>query len=212
MKKKKGKFLILMGLLLNAAALSLTAYNLYDASRAERVARQTLDHLEALIPTQAPTEPSQMPTVPEEFEVPDYILNPEMEMPEVEIDGITYIGTLRIPALDLNLPVISQCSYPKLKFAPCRYVGSAYLDNLVIAGHNYDCFFGSLKKLSPGDTVLFTDLDGNVFQYEVVTLETLAVTAIEEMTSGAYDLTLFTCTPANMSRITVRCDRIQEDG
>ncbi len=212
MKNKKGKFLILLGLLLLAAALFLTGYNVYDARRAEKAANVAVSRLEELIPTSAPTKPAElpteMPTAP--VEIPDYVLNPQMPMPETEIDGETYIGTLQIPALGLNLPVISQCSYPKLKIAPNRYFGSAYLDNLVIAGHNYDCFFGGLSTLSPGDTVQFTDLDGNVFRYEVVALEALKVTAIEEMLSQEYDLTLFTCNTSLSRRITVRCERIDK--
>ena len=35
----------------------------------------------------------------EEAYFPDYILNPEMDMPEKEVDGQKYIGVLRIPAL-----------------------------------------------------------------------------------------------------------------
>ena len=49
-------------------------------------------------------------------------------------------------------------------------------------------------------------MDGNVFRYEVVELETLMPTAIEEMTSGDWDLTLFTCTIGGGSRVTVRCE------
>jgi len=134
-----------------------------------------------------------------------YMRNPEIPMPEVEYEGRTYIGVLNIPALKLELPVISQWSYPSLKIAPCRYEGSAYLNNLVIAAHNYAAHFGKLKKLSPGDGVSFTDMDGNVFRYQVEAIETLAPTAIEEMTSGEYDLTLFTCTPGGKCRLTVRC-------
>lgn len=197
--KNKGKHLILLGLLLIAAALLLTGYNLYDALRAARAADQAAAKLEALLPEAAPN-------------TPDYLLHPEMEMPVQEIDGVGYIGTLRVPALGLELPVISQWSYPMLKRAPCRYVGSAYLDNLVIAAHNYNSHFGGLKKLSPGDAITFTDVDGNVFCYEVAALETLAPTAIEEMTDGGYALTLFTCTPGGASRVTVRCDRTAHPG
>lgn len=35
-----------------------------------------------------------------------------------------------------------------------------------------------------GERVSFTDMDGNVFNYEVVEIEVLAVTAVEEMESG----------------------------
>ena len=134
-----------------------------------------------------------------------------MEMPVTEMDGIGYIGTLRIPALELELPVISEWSYPNLKIAPCRYVGSAYLNTLVIAAHNYQSHFGTLKNLSEGDAVTFTDMDGNLFCYEVTALETLPPTAIAEMTASDYDLTLFTCTLGGANRVTVRCDQVMPE-
>ena len=57
-------------------------------------------------------EGSRIPADAGEVEISDYLLNPNMEMPEVEIDGNDYIGTLSIPALELSLPVMSQWSYP----------------------------------------------------------------------------------------------------
>lgn len=211
--KKKGKILIALGLLLIVAALALAAYNLYDGRRAADAASQAVSRLEERIPAPDPTESAQVPAVPEpttsvEITPPDYVLNPEMEMPVEQIDGIGYIGILRIPALGLELPVIDSWSYPGLKIAPCRYTGSAYLDNLVIAAHNYQAHFGKLKNLLPGDAITFTDMDGNVFTYAVATLETLPPTAIEEMTDAGYDLTLFTCTLGGASRVTVRCERV----
>lgn len=220
MKNNKGKIAIFLGLLLIAAALFLTAYNIYDGFRAGRSADRVIHRLEELIPTENITEGKEENqkelagivddgyAIPEESELPDYVLNPEMEMPEKEINGISCIGVLSIPDLGLELPVISQWSYPNLKVAPCRYAGSAYLNNLVIAAHNYQSHFGMLKNLSQGSAVTFTDADGNVFCYEVAALETLAPTATEEMNSGDYALTLFTCTLDGTSRVTVRCDRI----
>lgn len=214
MKNKKGFLLISIGLLLVAAALVLAAYNLYDESRASRSARQAAAQLEEFFPPEIPLDESAEPTEAppqdmEELEIPDYVLNPKMDMPVQNIDGQDYIGVLRIPALDLELPVINEWSYPHLKIAPCRYEGSAYLGNLVLAGHNYRSHFGSLKNLTQGDTVTFTDMDGNIFTYEVAALETLQPTAVEDMTAGGWDLTLFTCTYGGQSRVTVRCERTE---
>ena len=128
-----------------------------------------------------------------------------MEMPVVEVNGQKCIGTIEIPLLDLKLPVISEWSYAKLKKAPCRYSGSAYQNNLIIAGHNYRTHFSGIKRLDPGDEVIFTDADGNVFSYEVDTIETVGGTDIEKMESGDWDLTLFTCTTGGKARAAVRC-------
>ena len=139
---------------------------------------------------------------------PAFVRYPDMEMPMKEIDGETYIGVVEIPSLELSLPVMSDWSYPQLKKAPCRYVGSVYSHDAVICGHNYDRHFGRLKELIPGDEVRFTDMDGNVFSYEVMALETLAPTAVEEMTEGDWDLTLFTCTVGGTTRLAVRCEAL----
>ena len=214
---KRGTFPICLGLLLVAAALFLTAYNLYDEYRAEQAAGRAVAQLEIPLPVNAPAEApaegaaAQAPANPREIEIPDYVLDPTREMPVRSIDGEEYIGMLEIPALDRTLPVMSEWSYPRLKIAPCRYAGSAYLGNLIIAAHNYRSHFRNLKKLSEGDIVRFTDMDGNVFSYEVTLLEILQPNEADEMESGDWDLTLFTCTVGGKSRVTVRCKRIGED-
>ena len=215
--KHKGRFLILTGLLLVAAALFLAAYNLYDEARAKRSATEIMASLEADIPGVLSPEPFEITeetntgALLEEVEIPDYLLNPDMEMPVENIDGIDYIGVLRIPTLELELPIISEWSYQKLKIAPCRYSGSAYQDDLIIAAHNYNSHFGNLKNLREGDTATFTDMDGNVFTYEMVELEILQPTDIEGMESGEWDLTLFTCTIGGSSRVTARFERVEND-
>ena len=135
----------------------------------------------------------------------------QMEMPVKTVDGIEIVGILRIPALELELPIISQWSYPDLQTAPCRYSGSAYLNNLILCGHNYSSHFGRLKELREGDIITFTDMDGNLFTYEMAERETLMPTSIEEMTSGDWDLTLFTCTVGGQSRVTVRCTLVERE-
>ena len=54
---------------------------------------------------------------------------------------------------------------------------------------------------------LFFDADRNRFAYEVAGVEELDSTAIEEMVTGDWDLTLFTCTLSGQTRFTVRCIR-----
>lgn len=202
-RKQRGLLSITIGLLLIAAALFLVSYNLYDELRAEQAARQAVNKLEA--------STNQEPLASDERTViPDYVLSPNMEMPVETINGIDFIGVLRIPTLELELPVISEWNYPNLKTAPCRYSGSAYLNNLIICGHNYTSHFGRLKTLSEGDIATFTDIDGNVFIYKMVERETLNPTDIEGMESGNWDLTLFTCTVGGQSRVTIRFE-LEED-
>ena len=80
----------------------------------------------------------------------------------------------------------------------------------MIAGHNCTTHhFGTLYELAEGDMVFFTDMDGVVTHYLGVALYILQPTAVEEMTAGAYDLTLFTCTYDSGSRLTVRCEQTE---
>mgnify|MGYP005900378739 FL=1 len=207
---KRGKLCTALGLLLLLAALGLTAYNLWLDARASMSVDVVLERLTPTLSSrQSELPPLSSGEALEEAFVPDYVLNPEMAMPEETIDGRNYIGVLDIPALELSLPIISEWSYDALQIAPCRYSGSAYLDNLVIAGHNYRSHFASLPQLQPGDTVTFTDMDGNVFSYAVSSLETLSSYAISDMTSGDWDLTLFTCTVGGQSRLAIRCDQAE---
>ena len=202
---------MMIGLLLIAAALFLTIYNFMDDNRASRSAHGVMDQLREMRPEKESEEDdAASQSAAGEVEVPDYVLNPKMEMPVNVIDGQEYIAVLKIPAFDLELPVLSQWSYPNLRIAPCRYQGSAYTDDLVIAAHNYTSHFGNLKNLQEGDTVILTDMDDNVFTYKVALRETLMPTAVEEMSSGDWDLTLFTCTLGGSYRVTVRCERVRE--
>ncbi|MBQ2899272.1 MAG: sortase [Oscillospiraceae bacterium] len=204
MKNKRGTGLIITGFVLILASAGLFGYNVIEERKAENSSGKAVGVLEQQIVIKEYPEIFENAA---EAEIPDYILNPEMAMPETEIEGIKYIGTLEIPKIGLKLPVISEWSYPNLKIAPCRYFGSAYLDNIVIAAHNYKSHFREIENLSSGDEIIFTDTDGNVFVYSVGAKEVLPPTAIKEMTSGEWDLTLFTCNPAGTFRVAIRCDK-----
>lgn len=133
-----------------------------------------------------------------------------MEMPVVVIDGQEYVGTLEIPVLELELPVLSKWSYPGLKISPCRYTGSAYLNNMTIAAHNYDSHFGRIKNLLAGDEVLFTDSDGNQFTYLVEQVEQYEAEDSQKVIENQHDLVLFTCTLGGKHRVTVQCNLSKE--
>ena len=205
-KGKAGTILIVAGLLLFAAALFLTGYNLYDEYRAGTVANRVLNVLQQQT-SGGSSNDMQLPenSLLDQAELPDYILNPDMEMPTEEVEGNDYIGVLEIPSLEISLPVMSEWSYPKLKISPCRYSGSAYTGNLVIAAHDYRTHFRSIKNLAAGAQVTFTDVKGRCFYYEVDAVEVLEPTAIQDMISEEWDLTLFTCTPGGRARVAVRC-------
>lgn len=207
-RKKPGTWLMRGGTLLLAAALFLTGYNLWDEHRAGESVRRILAELPGAPEQSGVPEQPEAPVAPNGTEIPDYILDPGREMPTEEMEGSAYIGTLEIPVLGLFLPVMSDWNYPKLRIAPCRYTGSAYVGNLVIMAHNYSSHFGGIGGLPAGETIKFTDVDGNVFIYTVTEVQLLQPTAVADMVADRWDLTLFTCTLGGASRVTVRCEKV----
>lgn len=204
---------MILGAALILGALSLFIYNQAEAEMAKQKTMELLPQLIDEIENKKEAAAETGQTVSEFSEnlgVPIELLDPSLfEMTEVEIKGEAYIGYLSIPSLELELPVMADWSYKRLRSAPCRYAGSVRGEDLVIMAHNYAGHFGRLSALSEGDSVLFTDVDGVLTQYEVVGLDVLNHYAVEEMTSGDFDLTLFTCTYGGKSRVTVYCDRVK---
>ena len=197
-KKRFGAVLVIIGVICLAAAVFLIVYNKVNDLRAESFSHTVVSEIEEYIAENETEQQNETaPTQTEQNKDSDRIF-----------EGYSYIGYLTIPDLSLKLPVMSDWSYEGLNLSPCRYSGSVETDDLVIAAHNYDSHFGRISELSNGARVLFTDLNGSTERYEVVLVDTLNPVEIEKMTSGDYDLTLFTCTPSGMARVTVRCDKI----
>lgn len=208
MKLKKGTLPMTLGLLLIAAALGLSVYNFVESRSAGAASLAAVNQLDALRPDAPPTSAIGVGDGPA-LDVPDYLLFPEMEMPVKTVNGYDYIGTLELPTLQLELPIISQWTGEAFQVAPCRYLGSAYLDNLILAAHNYPVHFGRIKELNPGDPAIFTDMDGNVFCYEMAYQEIVGPEDVQTMEGSGCALTLFTCTIGGQYRVTVRFDRVE---
>lgn len=201
---KRGFLCIALGLLLLLGAGGLTGYNLLDEKQAGENAEAAYMQL-----ISKSIKPGEL-VLPEGLPMP-YEVDPEVQMSEIEIGGYRYVGYISIPSLGLDLPVMSEWSYPNMKIAPCRYWGSVYLDNMVICAHNYSNHFGKLGNAAVGDLVIFTDVDGNVFEYTVSELIQLNPNQTLEMVKGLdWDLTLFTCNASGRQRLTLRCVRVEK--
>ncbi|SUB75141.1 sortase [Peptoniphilus indolicus] len=132
-------------------------------------------------------------------------------MPTVKIGKYNYIGELSIEKLNTRLPVMEEWDYDRLKISPCRYSGSIYDKNMVIAGHNYKSHFGKLYTLNKGDRVEFLDVNKNIFNFEVINIEKLDPTNIELLINNEnaeWDLTIFTCTLSGKERTVIRLKEI----
>lgn len=190
MKKKSGYIYIAVGALLIILAAVIVNSNLKENADAGDASDEYLSGVIA--------------------QMPGTVLNFSGDMPVVDVDGHSFIGTVQIPALGLLLPVQSEWDSKAARYAVCRYKGSVYDNDLIIAGHNYTEHFGNLNQLSTGDDVIVTDMNGRSFYYKVANIETLGAYDVDEMEAGEWDLTLFTCTIGGTNRVTVRCEATGE--
>ena len=187
MPKKSGVILISLGAVLILAALLLFLYNRGEDRRAGQEAESLLEDARSAMAANADPEPQEEPAE------------------EITYD---YAGVIAIPDLSLELPVIDQWSYARLKVAPCRQSGAAADGDLVIAAHNYKSHFGYLDRLEPGASVIFTDMEGTVYRYAVEEIRQLEPEDVEDVSSvfsSEYPLVLYTCTPGGKARVAVFC-------
>lgn len=187
MPKKSGVILISLGAVLILAALLLFLYNRSEDRRAGQEAESLLEDVRSTMAANADPEPQEEPAE------------------EITYD---YAGVIAIPDLSLELPVIDQWNYARLKVAPCRQSGAAADGDLVIAAHNYKSHFGYLDRLQPGASVIFTDMEGTVYRYAVEEIRQLEPEDVEDVSSvfsSEYPLVLYTCTPGGKARVAVFC-------
>ncbi len=191
MKRKIAITLMSAGVIFIGLAMGLLFYNNYENVKAHESAEVLIESIRLTIA---------------ENELEESVVDPfDKEMTIKEIDGYGYIGYISVPVLELDLPVMSDWDYSRLKISPCRYYGSTKTDNLVIAAHNYKFHFGYLGHLKPGDTVIFTDMDAKIVYYTVDSVELLMPTDVDKVKDSGSDLILYTCTYGGAKRITVRC-------
>ena len=193
---KLGKRLIKTGLLLIIISLALITYNNYEEINAGKKSKLALEEIKNNI-------------IEEDNNIDKTtISNPTNKTETTNVNGHDYIGTITIPTLNLELPIMSEYDYDKLKISPCRYYGNIHTNDLIICAHSYKTHFKYLNKLKQKDLVIITDINGNNYIYEVVTIEVLKPNQVSEMINNDYDLTLYTCTNDGQNRITVRCNKV----
>ena len=199
MRKWIGVIFVLLGVVCILSSIGFIVYNRWKDESAEQITKSLLEDVQSIIVEKQQEQP-----------LPDDTEKVSAEMSTVKVDGYDCIGILSIPVLDLELPVLTDWSYAKLKKAPCHYYGTYYEKDFVIAAHNYKSHFGRLSELQTDDIVFFTDVNGAAYYYEVILLETLPKEATKEMITGGFDLSLYTCTPGGASRVTVRCNAVKD--
>ncbi len=127
--------------------------------------------------------------------------------------GFNVLGTIEIPKTNVKYPVLEgPASNNKIEVAVAvQYPLNVELNkvgNVVIAGHNYrnGTFFSDNKKLSNGDKVYITDLNGDKVEY---TIYNTFITALNDNsfynrdTDGKKEITLYSCTDDLTGRLII---------
>lgn len=126
------------------------------------------------------------------------------------------VGTINIPSINVNYPILADTSDTLLKVSVCKFWGANpnEVGNLCIAGHNYknNKFFSNVPKLVVGDIIEIKDLNEKTLQYRVVdkyTVDPNDVSCTSQLTNGKKVVTLITCTNDAKQRIVIRAEEVK---
>jgi hypothetical protein len=147
------KICVLIGICLLAGAMAILALWRWNINGSEKQAQYYVNTLQMLVP--APQS-----AVPEERR--------DNTMSVLSIDGIDFVGIVEFPGYGSMLPVCA--AWGKTTKYPCHFSGSVYDGTLQIGATTQKGQYDFYRELSLGDTVLFTDMEGNCYTYAITGL------------------------------------------
>ena len=136
-------------------------------------------------------------------------------------DGI--MAVIRIPSIDVNLPIYHGTSEGVLQVAAGHYLGSSLpiggeSTHAILTGHRglpSARLFTDLDRLEVGD-IFYIRVLGDILEYEIDQIQTVLPSELDSLgiTQGEDYVTLVTCTPygINSHRLLVRGTRVEYDG
>ena len=155
--KKNGlsirKICILAGIFLLVGAVVILALWRWNISSSEKQAQYYVSTLRTLMP-----EPQN--AVPEERR--------DNTMSVLSVDGIDFVGLVELPRYESALPV--GADWGKTSQYPCRFHGSIYDGTMQIGATTQKGQYDFYRELSVGDTVFFTDAEGNRYTFVITSL------------------------------------------
>ena len=91
----------------------------------------------------------------------------------VNLSGYEVTGILQIPDLNRSWPIIASGDPAATAKIPSIYGGNPASGNLVITDSADNQQFAELKNLPDGSKVVFTDISGREYRYQIATVETV---------------------------------------
>jgi len=246
LKKKKVAYkgYLLLSVFMICILVSYYIYGMYQGMQDEALAQEILGSIVAGSPedtTMAPIEDgaivvyldnNQANITDEDIELIPVPLEEEtiVEDEPVEIlqpissqyqakNGKVYdiVGIIKIPAIDLEYPILSETTDALLKVSVCKFWGPNpnEVGNLCIAGHNYTNTraFSQAYKLEKGDIIEIKDLTGRTIKYEVYShyiVKSNDTNPTSQITHGKKEVTLITCTNGLKERRIIKALEVVE--
>ena len=122
MRKGFGICCIALGICCLIASVGFIAYNHWEEENAQDTSKNILQDVRENILDNTSVEST--PEKSNRDESVEILGDITQQMLTTQVDGYDCIGVLSIPVLELELPVLTDWSYTKLKIAPCHYFGS----------------------------------------------------------------------------------------
>ena len=155
--KKKGftirKICILVGTCLLVGAIVILALWRWNINTSEKRAQYYVNTLQKIIP-----EPQNVAL--EERK--------DNTMSVLSVDGTDFVGIVELPRYDSVLPVCAD--WGKTSKYPCRFSGSIYDGTMQIGATTQKGQYDFYRELSAGDTVVYTDVEGNRYTFVITSL------------------------------------------
>lgn len=136
----------------------------------------------------------------------------------------TTVAVIEIPKINITYPVIysndtsEQTVEDLLKISVVKYWGPEANEpgNFCIVGHNYHNkrFFSKASTLSEGDIIYLTDTNNNTLEYKVYdnyVVEPNNLKSTSQLTNGATDITLITCTMTGKQRTIIKARAVNAE-
>lgn len=173
-------------LLIGVLVLIFWQWNIYSCTQKSQTYVETL---RALIP-------ESQGAVPEERR--------DNTMPILSVEGTDFIGILEMPKYGSMLPVSSN--WGSITKHPCRLDGSIYNRTMKIGATSQKGQYDFFREITVGDTVLFTDMEGNRYTFSVTNLRYEKHADQTALSREESALTLFIKNVYDFEYLIVSCD------
>ena len=190
---KKGitiqRICIIVGICLLVSAVVTLGLWRWNITSSAKKAQYFVGTLQSLIP-----EPQN--AVPEERR--------DNTMSVLSVDGVDFVGIIELPRYGSTLPVCAD--WGKASKWPCRFSGSIYDGTMQIGATTQKGQYDFYRELSVGDTVNYTDVEGNRYTFTVTSLHNEKHVDQATLKQNSAALTLFVKNIYSFEYLVVYCD------